>query len=187
SHASSTPASHLSVKGAPLEQAAFILNHPTIYLGTLVESASRSGGRWFAGFVGVLGHANIMLPLPLYALLPLCLLTACLLDAPELEAFGASRRVFTCGVVLIGLILVPTIGYLVWNTVGRERISGIQGRYFLPVVPTLLLAVPSVGRWAPQLVRHGAPAVAVGVVASATLGLAVALYCVVRGFYDCAS
>jgi len=183
SNASSTPASHLSVKGSPLEQLVSILRHPVAYAQVLIDTVALRGARWFTGAVGVLGHANLVLPRPLYALLPACLLAACLLDEPELDALRGGSRALVLAIALLGLIVVPTMGYLVWNPVGHGRINGIQGRYFLPVLPAVLMAIPSLGRRAPRLVRRAAPFVAVSVVVCGALGLAFALHAVLRAFY----
>lgn len=173
-----------SMKGNPLEQLAYILENPVRYLSTLTESIRLRGGTWFAGSVGVLGLANIWLPPALYVLLPSCAVLASLFDAPDPETFQGRYRVLTIAVALAGLLLVPTIGYVVWNEVGRHLIAGVQGRYFLPLAPTLLLALPALGQRAPQLVRRAAPVVAASVAALSVLALSLALYELMRAFYS---
>ncbi len=41
--------------------------------------------------------------------------------------------------------------YLVWSAPGASFVEGVQGRYFLPLLPALALAMPNLGRWAAAL------------------------------------
>lgn len=66
------------------------------------------------------------------------------------------ERVTLVIVALATLLILSLSQYLVWTAVGNQSIEGLQGRYFLPVVPLVLLAMsarilPST-RWAPLMV-----------------------------------
>ena len=45
-------------------------------------------------------------------------------------------------IAVIGLIFTSL--YVQWTTVGKESISGVQGRYFLPILPLVMLLIGSV-------------------------------------------
>ena len=45
-----------------------------------------------------------------------------------------------CSIELIFVAL-----YLTWTPVGMDRIDGIQGRYFIPLLPILLFVLPGSG------------------------------------------
>jgi len=52
----------------------------------------------------------------------------------------AVTRLFLLAVVLILVILIAISQYLSWNPVGVISLEGIQGRYFIPLFPVMLLA-----------------------------------------------
>lgn len=81
--------------------------------------------------------------------------------------------------VLAGIVLIYISQYLVWTRVGAGQIAGPQGRYLLPLVPMLALAVPRVA-------LAGRPlraALCVPAVAAALGGLAVVPGLIVTAFY----
>ena len=51
--------------------------------------------------------------------------------------------------VIIGLIILAVIGliftslYIQWNSTGNQLITGIQGRYFIPILPLVVLLIAS--------------------------------------------
>ena len=70
------------------------------------------------------------------------LLTAGLVGEKDQPALPGKTRITLVGVSLL-VILATFAGMLIsWTPVGCETILGVQGRYFLPVLPLLLLALP---------------------------------------------
>jgi uncharacterized membrane protein len=99
--------------------------------------------------IGVLGWLNVWLPNWLYwawiagvvgaALADLCLGGA----APDERRWtGLAGALLLIAGALACVEAVYVSQYLVWTHVGLERIDGPQGRYFLPMVPLLALALP---------------------------------------------
>lgn len=88
--------------------------------------------------VGRLGLLTIPIP-TISVVLALALLVA--------VALFAAPRISTSQRLLAAVIAVATIGavelsqYLSWTAVGAKEVDGIQGRYFIPIVPLLLLAI----------------------------------------------
>lgn len=83
------------------------------------------------------------LPMLVYwALLMMLLYTASRDDG--LAQTGAPVRAFRkTGLLLSGLcVLVVWMSLLIWETpCGSETVVGVQGRYFIPMLPTLYLAL----------------------------------------------
>jgi len=160
----------LGPEADPRAQLAHILAAPVGYAWTLVASAARQAIPYVTGFVGVLGHLDVVLPLPVYAVYPLLLLVLMLADAPDPEALTALRRLSLVVLFGLGMASVLTLAYLGWNPVGASYVIDVQGRYFLPLAPLLALALPAkrslpgalVG-WAPTVVA--ASGLGVGIVA----------------------
>lgn len=93
-----------------------------------------------AGAIGIFGWLDKPLPAAIYAAWGagfLALVLAC----------GRSLRVRWADLALLGVAalvtawLVALSQYLSWTEVGGVRIYGPQGRYFLPLIPMLVLAV----------------------------------------------
>lgn len=42
-------------------------------------------------------------------------------------------------ILILNVILIATILYISWTPVGKERVLGLQGRYFIPIAPILFL------------------------------------------------
>ncbi|HEX6176965.1 MAG TPA: DUF2142 domain-containing protein [Thermoanaerobaculia bacterium] len=65
------------------------------------------------------------------------------------------RPVFRAAALVIALtsiIAIITSQYVIWSIVCSDTIQGVQGRYFLPVLPLLGLAVGGFWKWRPPAV-----------------------------------
>ena len=83
----------------------------------------------------------------LYAVVPYSILAIYLFIAVTDEEiknkFKTYQLVWIALVVLAVVALVFTSLYVQWTTVGKESISGVQGRYFLPILPLVMLLLGS--------------------------------------------
>jgi hypothetical protein len=116
-------------------------------------------------FVGVLGTLTIRLPHPLYGVWWLAILSAlggllARTDQPG-EGRAIERLLATAAILCSGELICLTL-YLTWTRVGMDRIDGLQGRYFIPLLATLVFALPAIPfltrlpRWAWWIVPIGA-------------------------------
>ena len=136
-------------------------------------------------FIGVLGFLSLRLPLWLYALWSLALLAAAALDRlhpalppARLRARDAAAILFALAMAVVAIYMSQ---YLTWTRVGGMRVLGPSGRYFLPLLPALVLLCPGgiATRQAPVL--RGACFL---LIAAAALGSLVAVpLCILDGFY----
>ncbi len=97
--------------------------------------------------IGVLGQLDLALPGWLYRLWAAALAAAVLGDMLASRGRDGPRIPETLLVVAIGvacLFATYLALYLTWTPVGAERIEGVQGRYFLPLLALLGLALPRV-------------------------------------------
>ena len=103
--------------------------------------------------VGVLGWVDTVLPMTAYIAYSLLLLGSAILDG---NTFSLSVRL-TLALLFAGTLLAVFFGlYLVWTPLGWGRVVGVQGRYFLPMLPLLGGAIgffrcERVCRWIPFL------------------------------------
>jgi uncharacterized membrane protein len=104
----------------------------------------------FLTAIGVLGNLNVMLPTFVYVLVPLALGVATLTDDPDPAALTPWKRVLLLALFAGTAVVLLTLALLAWNPVGVRLILGVPGRYYLPLVPLVVLAVPALPRrWQP--------------------------------------
>ncbi len=99
--------------------------------------------------IGVLGWLDLPLQAWLYTLWTWALVCACLADFLARADDGRpALRIGPTEIVLLALSAAPMViaiyqsQYLLWTPVGGSSISGPAGRYWLPLVPLLAIAVP---------------------------------------------
>ena len=84
----------------------------------------------------------------IYSIVPYSLLAiyvfAAITDDEIKGKFKTYQLVWITLVIIAVIGLVFTSLYVQWTTVGKESISGVQGRYFLPILPLVMLLLGSV-------------------------------------------
>lgn len=142
-------------------QLAFVLHHPFAFLRTAVADYASHGMSYVDHFVGRLGWLDVGLPrAAIVASLVLILYSALSLST----RIDLPARLLSFGVFASTLLVISLSQYVAWTPVGSSSIDGIQGRYFLPIAPALLLALSSSRlRWWPW--AAGVTAVAVNATA----------------------
>lgn len=122
---------------SPSRQLHYVLHHPgqdVSVIGRTVITGVKS--YWFT-FIGVLGWLTVGLPRWTYKALTaglLVLVLVRLVNARISRAAGALAVV----TVAASILLVFATLYADWTPVGAPAVAGIQGRYFLPLVPALV-------------------------------------------------
>jgi hypothetical protein len=114
--------------------------------------------------IGVLGRLDLPLPGWLYGLWAAALAGAVLGDMLAEERREGPRVQETLLILAIGvacLFATYLALYLTWTPVGAKRIEGVQGRYLLPLLPLLGLALPRVAVPRATALRVGCTAIVV--------------------------
>ena len=130
---------------------AFVLAHPGETLRIFGRSFLDRAPSWaFTAVGGILGGTSRILPF----WIPAALLAAAWLAAREPgEGPTAGTRVwFVLAGVGTALLFLITM-FFTWTSDDRTIIQGVQGRYFLPVLPLLLIALSLPSRR--ETARHG--------------------------------
>jgi uncharacterized membrane protein len=139
----------------PAAQLRHVLADPTGFLAVVFSTTWSQLGLWGRSFVGLLGTATTWLPAPLYAAWVVSLPGVAIADGPLPAALGTTQRALL-GLSFVGCALaVLATAYIGWNQPGASQILGVQGRYFVPAAPALLLALPALARPIPEAVRAG--------------------------------
>ena len=123
-----------------------LLLHPhlvPVLVWTTIQSQWLRDFDLFRTFVGVLGWLDTPLPMSYYAATAVMLLLAVLASLPDQQSLDGVARRLAAGILLLGAIgAVFLLEYLSWTPVGARVVEGVQGRYFLPIMPFLVLVLP---------------------------------------------
>jgi uncharacterized membrane protein len=130
--------------GHPSEQMHLVMHHPMVLVHALANSLGlvQIIADYFMT-VGFLGWLTVpILPVGIY-ILPLSgLVILGILGIRTDVEFPLSRRLWLLVVALTSALLVCVAMYFLATGVGQERIVGVQGRYFIPILA--LAGVPAI-------------------------------------------
>jgi uncharacterized membrane protein len=125
-------------------QARYISTHPFAFARTIARTFRYYHAFYYQTLIGVLGWAKLYLPSFAYLLAPSALLLSVLAqprDAPRLPVHAVAWNVL----LLAGIVLlIITALYLSFTLVEYWVVEGIQGRYFLPLLPLSIATICSV-------------------------------------------
>jgi uncharacterized membrane protein len=121
----------------PPAQFRWILSHPRTYRATLFGAIRDLGSySYMIGIFGWMGpHLANWIRQTYWAALGL----TAVLDGGKPLPLGLAARAVAFATYLFTAAIMATFVYLSWEHVGSTSIDGIQPRYFLPIVPVLLL------------------------------------------------
>jgi uncharacterized membrane protein len=145
----------------PEAQLAYILQMPFSYMNTLINTYLYdpvTNSVWLGGVIGKLGTRGPFLPVSFQILAYLAIVVALLRtikrgDNAEKQPLSGSLRtwqiIVTALISLLVLFIVTTVLYLSYTALTQDYVTGLQGRYFIPIA-LLLLCLP-VWRKIPKL------------------------------------
>jgi hypothetical protein len=155
---------------APVAQLQVLLSYPwqllTLPWGTLM----RDSRAMIPMVIGVLGPLTIPIPSAVYSLWLVALASGATADS-----IGNRGRAISVRLADMALLFSAAIGcvwaiylsqYLLWTNVGAAHIEGAQGRYFIPLIPMLALALPRFGLAGGNLLRVGLLLIPIAVAAA---------------------
>ena len=166
----------------PHAQAIYLMRHPAALFPVLGRTLATSWDSYVTSAIGVLGWLDVRLPRDFIVWAAWGVLLALLSAAAPEGVRGAWWRNRT--LVGVASVLASALGvfvsiYLIWSRPGGPVVEGVQGRYFLPLLPALALAMPSLGRGAAAL----RPPALADVLALAAVTPAVMLTAIVSRYY----
>jgi uncharacterized membrane protein len=163
----------------PALQAAFLLDHPEVVPTVAVNTLGQFSNDYAAGFVGVLGWLDTPLP-RVYrwaAWAILCVAFAlCVGPAPS----AARVRLAALAALILSAALLFAAVYIQWSAVGQLVVTGVQGRYLLPLALPLALVVSGGVSFLPLAAERAMSAV---VVAFPVVSVIVAEFALLARYY----
>lgn len=121
------------------EQARFILSNPVRFALILLNDFNVNIKGYREQFIGVLGWLDTQLPGNLVISYEYILVLTALIDSRPNVIILLKDKLKIFAVLLSTIFLLYLLIYLSWTPVGQKVVEGIQGRYFIPLAPLLLL------------------------------------------------
>lgn len=128
----------------PRANLAALLGDPGAFLGRVGATLTHRTSSHLRGLVGILGHHDVRLPLPLYLAVPAAWVVVTLMDGPDPRALSLARRIAALclfGIGTVGLLALLDSGG--FGSRGAAVIPGFQGIYLVPLLPLLALVLPA--------------------------------------------
>ncbi|MBN1384125.1 MAG: DUF2142 domain-containing protein [Elusimicrobia bacterium] len=119
------------------KQIAYVLHNPLKFLEVVIKSLSSA--RYIDHFVGRLGWLDTKMSLIFTVPYFLIIITVALIDTKKDIVITLKQRIILFITLSINLVLICLSQYLTWTPVGKTRVYGLQGRYFIPVALLLFL------------------------------------------------
>ena len=125
----------------PRQQMGFMEAHPFAALRAILVTIIERLPVYAIECIGRFGPFIVTLPIPVYILGALSVAGATVATRPGEPMPEAGQRILWLAIVLAVVILVHIALYMVASTLGESHVEGVQGRYFIPVLPLLGLTV----------------------------------------------
>jgi uncharacterized membrane protein len=129
------------------------LTHPLRFLRVVAVDYTVHAPRYLSEMIGKLGWLDTRLPIPLLAAYLAVLGALTFLDTGPRIDVRPRQRAIAAAAALAAMTLVSASQYAVWTPYGADFILGVQGRYFLPLVPVAVWALHG-RRWAERITQE---------------------------------
>lgn len=126
----------------PAAQLAGIVREPGRFVSAVGLTLAERAGDYARGAVGVLGRLDVGLPDMVYAGYGILLVAVAVAGDRSSPRLPAATRWVAAGVAVLGVCTIAALLYVSATPLAAGRVLGIQGRYFLPFVPLVLVALP---------------------------------------------
>lgn len=122
-------------------QVLLALKDPLKYIEMILYTIDLNGSKYLLSLFGSeLGWGEFV---KLYSIVPysiMAIYTFCVIVDEDLKNKFKTYQIVYIALVIIAIIaLIFTSLYVQWTTIGKEFIAGVQGRYFLPILPLIML------------------------------------------------
>lgn len=125
---------------APHQQMKFMYTHPITSASIILSTMVQRLPVYFVGIVGRFGAFNVLLPIPIYGIALFFLLFASFSTDASEELPSLLKRFVWLAIVICVAVLIHIALYLTATAPGEPYVEGVQGRYFIPILPLFILS-----------------------------------------------
>ena len=135
----------------PIQQIQYILNHPINYLQNFIQSSIHLAKFHLQGLIGIFGWLDYSMDWWVYALfIGVGIYLVYTTKMSSKDRMKPWQIILIFGSIFFTYAFMMTIFYLNWKTVGSPIIDGTQGRYFISLLPFVLLGAIQLKRHTPN-------------------------------------
>lgn len=117
-----------------------ILTMPKFMITMFARTLSSTGDWYYNTMIGnLLGWFQVSISSLFVVIFTIILLTSVMKREDEIHTLKQSSRLYVGAIMVATLFLVMVLMTLDWTPFGSLTVLGVQGRYFLPILPLLLL------------------------------------------------
>jgi uncharacterized membrane protein len=134
----------------PIVKLAYWLDHPLHFPAAAVGGFSENFVEIWRQMIGVLGLFDTVLPTWVYLTLTV-FLAGSLFTPQPITVTGRAWIAFVAAITAAAYVFaIYLVCYLVFTPQDADIVWGVQGRYFVPVLPLLAVIIACIGRRAPD-------------------------------------
>lgn len=126
---------NISVK----DQIKFVISHPIKYIIVLLRTIHNYWFDYLKMYIGVLGWLDTTLPVSVYRVYIFIYLLILFFEDSTIISY--KNKIIAVSIFIISFVLVMSALYASWSPVGNDLVIGVQGRYFIPIVPLISLVI----------------------------------------------
>ena len=136
----------------PVAQAHHIAEMPLAFLVLVGHTIRLQYLNNFQWMIGTLGWGDTPMPGWFYPAFGYGILGCLVLESDGAKGIGWRLRIVMVTAAVVSVLLIYTAQYGSWNPPGsRNPIEGIEGRYFLPLLPLVVLSFPAILARSPRV------------------------------------
>jgi len=141
----------------------FMLEHPLHFPKAVITSLRWSRDYWLQ-LIGILGWLDTWLQSWVYPVVTVALGAACLVPMEAARSTRLRIALVSGLTALAYWLAIYLIFFVIWTPIAAVEVEGVQGRYFLPMLPALALAVSALLQRGPAPTTTAAIALAGAIV-----------------------
>ncbi len=123
------------------EQVKYIIKNPDSFANVIIKDWETEGCNYMEMLVGIkLGSTNIEVNRGIIMLIMFTVLFSAFVEDNK-QALNKKQKLWVLMIGIGTILIIETFMFISWSGAGSTVIYGIQGRYFIPVIITILLTM----------------------------------------------
>lgn len=126
----------------PGRQLSLVLHRPDVFIEYVQRTLTQLTHDWIISGIGFFGWLRVGFPNWYYIWVVVTLGIVALIEHHRTDRLRWTQRTVLIGTFIVSAAIIILSQYIMWGTTDMLLIEGVQGRYFLPLVPLLAWCLP---------------------------------------------